>query len=339
MKAGREHIDILITRHLSGEASPDELLLLNTWLDETEANRKYFGHFKFVNDKAIASYPRQSFDSEKAWANLRTKMHAAPVNNAKAIQINKNSTYRLKIAASIIVIIGIAGFFALFMQNRQQSSQLLTLNATDTVLTQIMADKSEIVLNKGAKISYAKGYGSKNRNVSLVGEAYFKVEDNDELFFIVEAEGTFIKDLGTAFNVKAVPESLFVEVFVESGEVVFYTAYNKGIHLKQGEYAVFNKSDSTFSRVSKNVDNILSYKNLVFKFNNVPLFEVVEHLSEVYDAKLKIENEKIANYHITVSFEQEKIDHIVHIIAETLNLEVTLDNEGFTFADLPDANE
>ena len=43
----------------------------------------------------------------------------------------------------------------------------------------------------------------KERNVTLVGEAYFEVAKNPAKRFVVEAKGMQVEALGTAFNINA----------------------------------------------------------------------------------------------------------------------------------------
>src|SRR5690606_9914983 len=83
-----------------------------------------------------------------------------------------------------------------------------------------LPDGSVVWLNKGAKLSYLKGFKNfYDREVNLSGEAFFDVKPNAEKPFIIETANTATRVLGTSFNVKTNGENVAVSVF--SGKVSF----------------------------------------------------------------------------------------------------------------------
>jgi ferric-dicitrate binding protein FerR (iron transport regulator) len=157
--------------------------------------------------------------------------------------------------------------------------------------------------------------------VKLKGEAYFNIHHEDDKKFIVEAEGLYIRDIGTAFNVTAYPESNTVEVVVVEGEVEFFTDDNPGIRLTANGKGVYNKNTKTFS-IEQPENNVLAYKTRFFSFSDADLGSVVESLNSVYDKKI-IVSEPLKACRLTVSFNDEEIGEIGAVIAETLNLRIT----------------
>ena len=175
----------------------------------------------------------------------------------------------------------------------------------------------------------AKNYGKKERRLKLEGEAFFDVKHIDDKPFIVEAEGTLIEDIGTSFNIKAVDTDTIVEVFVKSGEVIFFTKDNKGISLTAGEMGIYNKNTRTFTRIASPDVNATAYVNKVFLFQNVRLADVVQQLNIVYGTNIRFGNEQLKDCTISVKFENEDIELILSIISETLELTVTKDTDGY----------
>ena len=74
-------------------------------------------------------------------------------------------------------------------------------------------------------------------------------------------------------------------------------------------------------------ENISAYADRVFVFENAELKTVVDVLNDVYDSQLTIENHKLDSCRITVTFDNEAIDDIATVIAETLGLEIKKSNE------------
>lgn len=82
-----------------------------------------------------------------------------------------------------------------------------------------LPDGTEVILNAGSVVSYYNDYNTTNRNVSLTGEAYFKVAPNENIPFIVDAGSVSIKALGTEFNVKAYIDENIIEATLIKGKI------------------------------------------------------------------------------------------------------------------------
>lgn len=323
-----KHIDLLITRYLSGEASDNERLMLEQWLAESDANQKYFNQIKFIYDKASKTYPDIDFNVDKAWDDVKGKMKFTLKVELKT---QKSQWGWMRVAASIIAILGISAI--IYLSVRTETTQIITnaiaIATKDSIVNQKLPDSTQVYLNKNTKLSYNPDYGKKNREVTLVGEAYFNATHSADKPLTVKAENTFIKDIGTAFNIKAYPDEDIIEVYVESGKVIFYSEADSGLTLVKGDVGVYSKKSNTFSRKQTVNTNVLSYKTKSFTFINARLQDVIHQLNAVYSSKLILKRNDLANCAITVSFEDEPIDTIVDIICETLSLKASKTAEGY----------
>jgi ferric-dicitrate binding protein FerR (iron transport regulator) len=86
--------------------------------------------------------------------------------------------------------------------------QLFVYQADNTAKKFILKDGSAVWLNKHSKLMLPENFNRRTRSVSIEGEAYFEVANNAEFPFIISTGNTFIKVIGTAFNVKAVKSDL-----------------------------------------------------------------------------------------------------------------------------------
>jgi ferric-dicitrate binding protein FerR (iron transport regulator) len=320
LKLDSKHIDYLIARYLTGEATRSEMQQLEKWMEEAGENKKYFDGIRFAHDKTIASHRIEKFDVDKGWNSLHKKMQDAdnqPKKQAKTVSFNRNVF--LRVAAIALILIGVGTVAYYFGTNKIDISEQLSLSAVDSVVSQKMADNSTIRLNKKGKVTIKKGFGKEHRTVELKGEAFFDVR-HDTVPFIVETEKAFVKDLGTSFNVKADEGSDTVEIFVQSGVVAFYTQYNPGIIVNEGEKGFYIKSQDNFYKRTVNEANIAYAR--IFHFNNSRLIDVVTQVNSVYGQYITLSLGNISNCRITVSFENETIENIVNVIAETLGLHV-----------------
>lgn len=331
MELESTHIDNLIAKYLAGEASKDEHDELMRWMENSPENKKYFEGITFVHDKAVASHPYIKVDSTKAWEKVRDQMKAKPAvaPEPKTVSLPIYKTGWFRIAASFILIAGLSFFLYYNINNSTRKFNQITISSTDDVMEQTIDPNTQVVLNRNSRISYPSKIRGKKKELTLTGEAFIEVTHSPDTQLIVKAEETFIRDIGTSFNVKAYPESNTVEVYVESGEVIFYTATNPGISIKQGETGVFNKAEKTFSKKAEEDINVIVYKTKLFVFRNTKLGDALREINAVYQETITLENPDLANCTITVTFDKENTSAIAEIIAETLGLQAAKAANGY----------
>ena len=337
MNSESSHIENLIARYLAGEASEKEREELFFWMDNNPENKKYFEGIKFVHDKAVASHRVVKVNVDKAWQKLSAQMVQTPVEEKTekvtprviSLPLYKKAWFR--IAASITLIIGLSALAYLTLLTPPKAIETIALTTTDSISTHKLADNTEITLNKHSKIVYRSKKNSKKKELELTGEAFIEVHHSADTQLIVKAGETFIRDIGTAFNVKAYPNSSLIEVTVENGEVEFFTSSNKGVMLKAGETATYDKIKKEFKKPDLVDINAISYKSKLFVFHNTPLSKVLQSLNSVYSEKFEIDNSSLANCSITVVFDNETPNGIADIIAETLGLQLTNTGDMFLF--------
>jgi ferric-dicitrate binding protein FerR (iron transport regulator) len=322
---GIENIDDLIGKYLAGEATPQESAILEVWMRESESNRKYVDQFRLIFEKASAVKELQNFDTDAAWNKVKSNLKK---KNVKSVRLDPSPSYAFwwRVAASIIVVIGV-GFFLYKNMTPEEIVKPVEVVAEDKTVGDTLPDGSGVFLNKETKVAYAYNKKDKKHEVKLAGEAYFNVKHDKDETFIIDAQGIYIRDIGTSFNVKAYPESNTVEVLVEEGEVIFYTNDNPGIHLHANGKGIYNKVTKTFT-IDEPEANVLAYKTKLFIFSGTDLKTVVESLNGVYDKKIIIDK-RIENCQLTVSFREETLDEIVQVIAETLGLTYTESGGSF----------
>nr|WP_302179990.1 FecR family protein [Chryseosolibacter indicus] len=192
--------------------------------------------------------------------------------------------------------------------------------------TDTLPDGSNVFLNRETKLAYSFNKKENTHNVKLNGEAYFNIKHKNDEKFIIEVDGVFIKDIGTAFNVKAYPDSKTIEVVVEEGEVMFYSPKDSGVYLRANGKGVYNKVTKEFT-IENPEPNAISYKSKFFIFSDTELVTVTETLNSVYNKKIFV-NGALKKCHLTVTFNNESIDEIAHVIAETLGATVTVSGDS-----------
>ena len=156
-----------------------------------------------VDDKYAIDPGRADQAYQKVAQKARLKNHT-----------NTSASY-WKYAAAALFVFGLigAGVFFTPVEIQVPNGQLVTVR---------LPDNSEVTLNSGSELTYARWFNILDRTVSLEGEAYFDVKSNGKKF-VVNAGDAQIEVLGTKFNVQSWPEQVNARttVFLAEGRVAF----------------------------------------------------------------------------------------------------------------------
>lgn len=152
----------------------------------------------------------------------------------------------------------------------------------------VLPDGTKVWLNTLSTISYPVVFDGKERKVKIIGEAYFEVARNPYQPFIVEANGTEVRVLGTHFNVSAYSEENTVKTTLIEGAV---KVTNKGQSalLKPGEQSIASLSKSNIEVNNIDVEEALAWKNGYFLFNNENIKTVMKSIARWYDITVEYE--------------------------------------------------
>ena len=315
-----EHIDSIIAKYLCGEATADEIALLNEWKNLSEANSKEFAAMQTIVNESSSMQPDFSVDTDKAWTSVQQSLHKQKpiVKEPRIISLNNFSFAR--IAAILLAAIGLSlGTYYIITSENDIAIQLAT---TNEIKKENLPDGSSFTLNKNSSISYKKNSFNKKRVLQLTGEAFFDVKHDEKVPFLIEAGNVIIEDIGTSFNVEAYPNSKNVWVTVASGIVKMYDAESNSITLNAGEEAMYDGNKKTIIKSTSAEKNKTAYADKILIFDNTRLADVIKLLNDLYNVNIVTGNTKLNDCRLTSSFNNEKIDDILSVIAETMKLTV-----------------
>lgn len=195
----------------------------------------------------------------------------------------------------------------------------------------IFQDGSRASLNSDTKIRYPKKFGVHSRKVYLQGEAYFHVAENKHRPFIVHAAKTYVKVLGTSFNVKAYNDDPMVSVVLDKGKVEFDTHYNE-YALRPGQQAIFDKitGQTTITPLNQPLQQSL-WRSDVLNFKDTPMEEVLKLLNRKFDVPFTIENSEVAKYSFTlVTTKKSQLEDILKELEKIAPITFTLKNNTYS---------
>ena len=265
--------------------------------------------------KHLFSTPDQlsTLDKDLLWDNIKNRTHlAGDKQNNLSIKSNVRSINGwLKIAAAIVLPIGIAAFFFL---NKSADKIIAQANSNNTKFI-TLTDGSNMVLNNNAVVTYsAKFKNDKPREVWLKGEAFFNIEKlpqaqqtgQQKATFIVHAGDASIQVLGTAFDVKEEAASITVTLHHGSIRLNANAGQNwamadgkplaaDGFLLEPGNTAVLDKTNKIISLQKADLSASNQWRFKKFIFNNTTVADIIKILEDKnqFGLKVKVENKSI----------------------------------------------
>lgn len=181
----------------------------------------------------------------------------------------------------------------------------------------VLSDGTHVWLNADSRMRYPSRFVAGERQVYLEGEAYFEVERDSSRPFVVKTQGTEVRVLGTAFNVKAYPEEPQRTTLVEGSVEV--ASSGDEVRLAPGEQAVAGREGLRVRNV--NVREQIAWLRHVFVFENTPLEEVLANLERWYDIETFVVNPSLRELRFTASFSRyEPLEKILKTLGMTTSV-------------------
>ena len=235
-----------------------------------------------------------------------------------------------QIAAILLLPLLIYTAFILSDKNRNEETAWAEIYAPPGTRTQFqLPDGSKGWLNSETKLKYPLNF-KYNRQVNLVGEAYFEVSKNKNLPFTVTTSNLDIRVLGTTFSVSALSDEPTTDVVLEEGSVeICNTGIGLKTILKPDHKLVFNNLNHEYQTTSLNALQYDAWKDGMLIFRNESLGEVFKRLSRWYNVKITITDDQISRYKYRATFKNEPIEEVIRLIAMTLPIEYKIQKRAY----------
>jgi len=322
MNSNKEITDELIVKYLSGDASPEEAMEIVDWLREPSSKVRFEYFEKSWNASAAKAKPK--FNEQKAWSKIGSRIETGKRPQGNQVQLSWWATKSFKIAASLLLVAVSAILVKLNLPDNTKYTVLTTQSETKSV---ILTDQSEITLFRFSSIEYPAEFSKKNREIIFSkGEAFFQITHDHEKPFVIHTPTVSVRVIGTEFNVAVTRNQ--TEVSVKEGKVLVYNA-SDSTYLTGGLNGVFNQGKK-INVVDNAIDNnVWSYATHKLTFKNTPLKSVIKDLEKAFSCTISATNEDIGKCKLTATFENDSVDKIITLIAETLSLRVKRNGEVY----------
>ena len=307
---------------------------IRKWLRENpgdeQASRLLKNHWEML-------YPDLSKSDLSRLDKLLEKIHekaSMKSSHHKKRYINHKKTLRIAATLLIPILIYSGIQYSIKFRNTENTGKLIIQTTSAKTQHFFLPDSTEVWLNSESRLNYSENlHKTKNRLVSLTGQAYFKVYHDAAHPFIVQTSQMDIRVLGTSFDVSAYPDEQTISSTLEEGSIALFSKQGKQLgKLVPGEQVTFNITRSTLTKKKVKTSDLTSWRAGKLVFRDAGIAEVARKLERRFGYTISISPELLEkNPTYTFTIQHEDINEICRLIELTTNAKVTIGGSYIQF--------
>jgi ferric-dicitrate binding protein FerR (iron transport regulator) len=276
---------------------------------------------EMTDDTATEDFDLNHF-SERIMARIQEPVKTRPV---RTIRIKP----WLKVAAALVLGL-VAGKLWFVQKEEPETIQFTSVSPKGSVSQSILPDSTFLYLNSGSTLRYHFNKKEKKREIFLEGEAWFQVHKSAGQQFVVHTNSYDVTVTGTEFNVKAYNEDREAAITLEKGSVTVSSGkirLQEPVMLHPGEQLSFNRESREIVVKKVITQWYTSWKDNKLIFVNMNLSELMVLLERKYGVDIRIDDQRILNYHYDGTLKNETILEVLNLLRETLPIQYVIKNQ------------
>lgn len=244
---------------------------------------------------------------DEVWAELSTKMEIRP--KAREISIMTHPGFRLAIAATLLLLLGLAGVM------RYITTSVETLPGEHQLVS--LPDGSTIEMNAASVLNYHPYWWRFERTLTFSGEAYFEVKKG--IPFTVKSQRGATRVLGTSFTIYSRKDIYRVTCLTGKVKVMDIKTLNDVI-LDPDQYAELNQKNEFNVKKNIDVNTAKSWIDNKFIFTSTPISEVIEEIERQFDVSIS-GYEKFNNQYTGNFDRNQNIEQVLELVCRPLGID------------------
>jgi len=253
----------------------------------------------------------------------------------KRISVKRHASWRhtlQKIAASLLIPVLLGSASYIWYTNSNEAPSQLVWQTVETLPGQRsvveLSDGTRVWLNSATKLTYPVTFDKKNRNVKLIGEAFFDVSRMEKKPFRVDLGDLDIQVLGTEFNVQNYQDDESTNIFLKSGSVELQSGEGESLRslykMRPGERAIFDKGEHGLFIEKGHPDFCLAWMDGKMVFRGHSMTDVVRRLNRCFNIDIRIIDPEITDYTYTATFQHESLEQILELLKISAPIDYTI---------------
>jgi transmembrane sensor len=318
----------LIRKYLNGQCTPQEAIAVDEWYNSFDGDSDGISMLSTKQRDELKAVLIKRID-----ANIKVLDQPELTGQKKVFPVKKMIYYVSGIAAMLLIAL------LLTVSNQKAShqstvsataEQLSVTNLTKSITKQILSDGSTVWLSPQSNITYPKLFTGAQREVRMVGEAFFEVHKDHQHPFIIYSGGLVTRVWGTSFRIRAF-KNIPTEVSVVTGKVsVRIPKQNTAeVMLFPNQKVTYLKAKDALKTDKKAKDASMQiWQKARLSFDNVPLNEVMTILNKKFGVSISTEDENLGHFVLNADFTDQNLPAILEMMEKSLEVTYEFDEKG-----------
>lgn len=301
----------IFERYILNQATDEEINVLCTFINNNPDLNEW------LENEIVQSSPFMDENIKlRMLENIRSQANYKldQEDNKKVSSFKFDFRWVVNVAAILLPFVLLIGGYSYY---KNQEIDYLSVSAGAGEKSNILLpDGSKVFLNSESEIIYSTAYNKRNRNLKLIGEAYFEVVSDQSKPFIVESGDVNVKVLGTTFNVKAYEDDPTISVVLNTGKVEFITPITT-IAMQQNERVIYDKKDQTTQSDKVNASDFIGWKNNKLRFESETLENIAKVISRMHNIDIHFVDDQLSSLKFTGTIDNTSIKSALNVLELT----------------------
>lgn len=307
----QERIAYLFKKFLNNTCSKEEFEEVFAFIKMAETDKE----IRTLLDLTLADHHLGEADVEQLYVFVNHKGELEEFTGNQTI--SKERVKRKKQKPLQYSIIAFAAFVLAFVLLNYNSKQLKNITQEVTIASikqatersqykhLLLPDSTEVWLNAASELEFPKQFNANKREVRLVGEAYFDVKHADKIPFIINTGKVTTEVLGTAFNIKAYPDSDKITVAVKRGKVKVNYINKQVALLGVGEQVSIAVNENIVKEKKLNEVEVSAWQQGKLVYDDYTVEDITKDLERVFGNSIQIASDTVKQLSVSTSFDKE----------------------------------
>lgn len=266
---------------------------------------------------------QKSINTEIAWQKLHKKIR---LDKTKKIIWN----FTRNAAAVLLPLFLLLQYVVQPLLKEAPIQEVITLYSAPGLVTKaVLPDGSEVWLNSQSELTYPSQFIGDERNVQLMGEAYFKVVSDDKnRFNVVTPDKTIVSAYGTEFNVNAYKQDTHYTITLAKGSIdVALDNFTKNQTLIPGQKATINTNIKSLLVSVADTYVETAWKDGKMVFRRERIINIADKLARKFGVVIRIEGNVSNDYQFTATFTNESLEDILELLKLSSSIDYSISTQ------------
>jgi len=330
----QKQLALLLEKYLKGLCTADERAIIDQWYDKQDHS---------LNTREMPSLQKREAMKRRILQNILENME----KDGRVLVPVRRSIYRrlvLPLVASAAILLFIFRIAFTIHNTKNEAEQRIVqkemVNHSKNMLKQVLPDSSIVWLSPQAKLRFPEKFTGDVRSITMEGECFFEIAKDPAHPFLIYSEHFITKVLGTSFKVSDKSGSPTALVTVLTGKVSVKPS-GKGLAAltktkamadeitlsPQQRVTLDPREKKIYQEKGVDLNELQMYKHISLLFENAKLEHIVKVLNENFQADIRFVDQSLKDKVMDADLTDLNLPEILSVLKTSLQLDYEINGQ------------